>query len=239
MLIAVCLVIAASYFIGSCPFGLWTARVVRGIDIRAAGSGNIGATNVGRVLGARWGAFVLVLDALKGALPTWLLPMLAVSSEGTRSLHVMVGCGLAAVMGHMFPCWLKFRGGKGVATALGVILVLSPLGTLVAVLMFVATFGIWRIVSLSSMLAALAFCAAVLWQLAPTPFASATWSLAAFAIGVPLLIIVRHRDNIRRLLRGEEARYRTAAPAPAAETAPPPHVQGSDTPAEAPTSSAP
>lgn len=236
-MIAVALVIAASYLIGSCPFGLWTARVVRGIDIRAAGSGNIGATNVGRVLGARWGAFVLVLDALKGALPTWLLPMLAVSSEGTR--HVMVGCGVAAVLGHMFPCWLKFRGGKGVATALGVILVLSPLGTLVAVLTFAVTFGIWRIVSLSSMLASLAFCAAVLWQLAPTPFASATWSLAAFAVGVPLLIIVRHRDNIGRLLRGEEARYRTAAAAPTAETALPPHVQGSDTPAEAPTSSAP
>lgn len=211
----VAVVMAAAYLIGAIPFGLLTAKLVRGIDIRTAGSGNIGATNVGRVLGAKWGAFVLLLDALKGALPTWLLPMLATSPESPRGLHVMVGCGLAAIVGHMFPCWLSFRGGKGVATALGVILVLSPLGTLVAVITFAITFGLLRIVSVSSMLAAIAFCIAVLWQLWPHPFAASTWSLAAFATFVPLLIIVRHRSNIGRLLRGEEARYSTAKAAPA------------------------
>jgi acyl phosphate:glycerol-3-phosphate acyltransferase len=213
-LLSVAVVMAAAYLIGSIPFGLLTAKLVRGIDIRTAGSGNIGATNVGRVLGARWGAFVLVLDALKGALPTWLLPMLVTSAEGPRGLHMMVGCGLAAILGHMFPCWLRFRGGKGVATALGVILVLSPWGTLVAVLTFAITFALARVVSLSSMLAAIAFCVAVLWQLRPQPFAASTWSLATFATFVPLLIVVRHRSNIGRLLRGEEARYSTAKAAP-------------------------
>jgi acyl phosphate:glycerol-3-phosphate acyltransferase len=211
-LIAVAVAIAAAYLIGATPFGLLVARFVRGIDIRTAGSGNIGATNVGRVLGARWGAFVLVLDALKGALPTLLLSMLVTTTAADpRRLHLAVGCGLAAVLGHMFPCWLRFRGGKGVATALGVIVVLAPWGTLVAVLTFAITFGLSRFVSLSSMVAAVAFCIAVLWRLWPQPFAPGTWSLAAFAIGVPLLIIVRHRSNIGRLLRGEEARYHTAA----------------------------
>jgi acyl phosphate:glycerol-3-phosphate acyltransferase len=214
-LFSAAVVMAVAYLIGAIPFGLLTAKLVRGIDIRTAGSGNIGATNVGRVLGAKWGAFVLLLDALKGALPTWLLPMLVTSSDGPRGLHVMVGCGLAAIVGHMFPCWLRFRGGKGVATALGVIVVLAPLGTLVAVLAFAVTFALWRIVSLSSMLAAIAFCIAVIWQLWPQPFAAATWSLAAFATLVPLLIIVRHRSNIGRLLRGEESRYSTAKAAPA------------------------
>jgi acyl phosphate:glycerol-3-phosphate acyltransferase len=219
-LIAVAAVIAAAYLIGAIPFGLLVARLVRGIDIRTAGSGNIGATNVGRVLGAKWGAFVLVLDALKGALPTLLLPMLATTAEDPKRLHVAVGCGLAAVLGHMFPCWLRFRGGKGVATALGVIVVLAPWGTLVAVLTFAVVFGATRIVSLSSMLAAIAFCIGVMWRLWPQPFTEGTWSLAAFAIGVPLLIVVRHRANIGRLLRGEEGRYRTADPLaeqPAAE----------------------
>lgn len=213
-MLPVAAVIVTAYLVGAIPFGLLTAKLVRGIDIRTAGSGNIGATNVGRVLGARWGAFVLALDALKGALPTYVLPMLATSAEGPRGLHVMVGCGLAAVVGHMFPCWLQFRGGKGVATALGVILVLAPWGTLVAVLTFAVTFALFRIVSLSSMLAAVAFCVAVLWRLSPQPFSAQTWSLAAFAIAVPLLIIVRHRSNIGRLLRGEEARYSTAKSGP-------------------------
>jgi len=125
-------------------------------------------------------------------------------------MHLQVGCGLAAVLGHMFPCWLNFRGGKGVATALGVILVLSPWGTLWAVAAFAISFGLFRIVSLSSILAAITFCAVVLWGLRPEPFGSESWSLAAFSIAVPLLIIMRHRGNIGRLVRGEEKRYRVA-----------------------------
>jgi acyl phosphate:glycerol-3-phosphate acyltransferase len=228
-LLSVAVVMAVAYLIGAIPFGLLTARLVRGIDIRTAGSGNIGATNVGRVLGARWGAFVLVLDALKGALPTALLPqMIPTTPDRPWALHVAVGCGLGAIVGHMFPCWLKFRGGKGVATALGVIVILAPLGTLVSVLTFALTFALSRIVSLSSMLAAIAFCIAVLWQLWPQPFAPSTWSLAMFATFVPLLIIVRHRGNIGRLLRGEESPYSTAQTTPAGVAPPQAALQSED-----------
>ncbi len=111
----------AAYLVGSLPFGLLIGRYVAGVDIRQAGSGNIGATNVARVLGKRLGLIVLILDCLKGALPTAILPGLLSDSAGFR-LHLAVVSGTAAILGHMFPCWLKFRGGKGVATALGVAL---------------------------------------------------------------------------------------------------------------------
>ena len=113
-----------SYLAGSVPFGLVIARIVSGEDIRSQGSGNIGATNVARVLGAKWGVMVLVLDAIKGALPTALIPML-LSFDSTEIGHTGVLCGLMAIVGHMFPVWLGFRGGKGVATALGVVCVLG------------------------------------------------------------------------------------------------------------------
>jgi glycerol-3-phosphate acyltransferase PlsY len=197
----------AAYLIGSLPFGFLTARLVAGIDIRKAGSGNIGATNVARVLGAKWGALVLVLDLLKGLLPVLLLPYAVLSADHPDFLHVQVGCGLATIVGHMFPCWLGFRGGKGVATALGVILVLAWQATVVAFATFAVTFLIWRIVSLSSMLAAVAFAAAQMWLLLPAPFAGRTWSLAAFSLLVPALILYRHRSNFVRLLRGQEPRF--------------------------------
>ena len=115
-----------AYLAGSLPFGLIVARLFGGIDIRKEGSGNIGATNVARVLGAKYGAFVLSLDCVKGAAPTGLLPVLLLSSDLPQRVHLAVLSGVAAILGHMFPCWLGFRGGKGVATALGVALVLAP-----------------------------------------------------------------------------------------------------------------
>ena len=199
------LAIVAAYLCGSVPFGLMTGRWIQGIDLREHGSRNIGATNVGRVLGAKWGAIVLCLDVLKGLVPTWLLPML-VSQESAR-VHVQVACGIAAIVGHMFPCWLGFRGGKGVATSLGVIAVVAPWGTLVAFAAFAIVFTLFRIVSLSSIVAAVAFAIAQMVLLAP-PFRDENWSVGAFSLAVPLLVIVRHRENIRRLLRGEERRLR-------------------------------
>lgn len=212
---------AVAYLCGSIPFGLLVAKWFRGIDLRQHGSRNIGATNVGRVLGSKWGILVLLLDALKGLLPTLLLPPLA--AEPGR-LHLQVGCGIAAILGHMFPCWLAFRGGKGVATSLGVILVLAPWGTLTALLAFALTFSLFRIVSLSSIVAALVFGATEFALLLPQPFSEALWSLALFSLGAPLLVILQHRANIRRLLRGEESRFRAAQKA--AETA------GGETPSE-------
>lgn len=198
-----------AYCVGSIPFGFMTARVVRGIDIRQHGSGNIGATNVGRVLGGRWGIFVLVLDLLKGLLPVWLFPRLFVSEPTAWGTHAAVAVGVATIVGHMAPCWLRFRGGKGVATALGVVLFLAPWASLISAGTFAITFAIWRIVSLSSIIACLAFAAAELTFLWPAPFSESKWSLAAFSLAVPLLIIIRHRSNIRRLMHGEEPRFRS------------------------------
>jgi glycerol-3-phosphate acyltransferase PlsY len=195
-----------AYFIGSLPFGLLIGRFVAGVDIRQSGSGNIGATNVARVLGKRLGLIVLILDCLKGAIPTWVLPACLAESP-VSPLHLAVLSGTAAILGHMFPCWLKFRGGKGVATALGVALALAPLSTAGAFIVFVLCVALTRIVSLSSVLAACTFCGIELWQLRPSPFGDTTWSLAAFSTLVPLLIIFRHRSNLARLMRGTEPRF--------------------------------
>jgi glycerol-3-phosphate acyltransferase PlsY len=196
-----------AYLVGSIPFGVVLARLAGGVDIRKVGSGNIGATNVARVLGAKFGLMVLVLDCLKGALPTALLPVLLAPSSGEGSVHLAVVSGVAAIVGHMFPCWIGFRGGKGVATALGVAIVLAPIATGVAFLVFAGCFAIWRIVSVSSIAAACAFCAAELCRLLPAPFDEAHWSVAVFSVIVPLLIVVRHRSNLGRIWRREEPRF--------------------------------
>ena len=211
---AVLLATLVAYLIGSLPFGFLLARLGHGIDIRTVGSGNIGATNAARVLGARWGIAVLVLDALKGLVPVLLLPPAFFEPADSIFIHVQVACGLATIVGHMFPCWLGFRGGKGVATALGVVAVLAWQGTLVSFVAFALVFLIWRIVSLSSIIAALAFAGMQMWLLQPAPFGSRTWSLAAFSLLVPALILYRHRSNVVRLIRGEEPRFRAGEKPP-------------------------
>ena len=195
--------IVGAYLAGSIPIGLLTARLVAGIDIRQHGSGNIGATNVARVVGGRWGAFVLLADACKGFLPTYFLPRL---TSDAPSPHLFVLCGIAAISGHIFPCWLRFRGGKGVATALGVILVLGPWASLAALAAFLLTYAASRYVALSSINASIAFGVTELILLLPQPFSAEHWSLALFSLAVPALIILRHRSNIGRLLKGKEPR---------------------------------
>ena len=197
----------AAYVIGSTPFGVIIARA-KGVDLRAQGSGNVGATNVGRVLGQRWWYLCFVLDVLKGALPVLAAGLLlrepdrAVPSATTQLAWLLVACG--AIMGHVFSFWLKFRGGKGVATSLGVLLGFYPFFTwpgLVAFALWGAAVLIWRYVSLASIIAAGAFplllvCACFVfgWDL------GVVWPLLAFASAMALLVIVRHRTNISRLL---------------------------------------
>ncbi len=199
-----------AYLVGSVPFGYLVGRLVGRIDIRQYGSGNIGATNVGRVLGHKWGIVVLVLDLLKGLVPVAPLPYFPYQlllAGSANQVHWQVAAGIATILGHMFPCWLGFRGGKGVATALGVVACLGGWATVVAAAVFGLAFGLWRIVSLASILAASSFAVCRIVLLWPALFTAQNWSLTAFSLLAPALIIVRHRSNIARLWRGEEPRY--------------------------------
>lgn len=201
-----------AYLVGSLPFGYLVARIFKGTDIRKVGSGNIGATNVARTFGLKWGILVFLLDAVKGVLPVWLLPRLLLPAADlpTMQMHFAVLCGVATVLGHIFPVWLKFRGGKGVATSAGVVLMISPQATLIAVLVYGVMLWWKRIGSLASLAAAGAFSTAhiVLMLLqGKSLLASEELSRTLFVILMPILIILCHKKNLVRLLRGEEPKF--------------------------------
>ncbi len=190
---------AAGYLIGSIPFGLLISRALAGVDVRQVGSGNIGATNVGRAAGPAAGIATLVLDAAKGALPV-LAAAAFLDPAGPGGGAWPAVAGVAAFLGHLFPPWLRFRGGKGAATAFGVTLALSPWVALAVALAFAAAIGVTRIVSVGS-LAGAATCAGGM-LVAHGARSPATWAAALMAAAV----VVRHRVNIARLVRGEERR---------------------------------
>jgi acyl-phosphate glycerol 3-phosphate acyltransferase len=195
------LAIMFAYLLGAVPFGYIVAWL-KGVDIFSAGSGNIGATNVGRVLGRKFGFLVFVFDFLKGAVPVALtrhyLPEVPWAA---------VAAGLAAFVGHMFPVYLRFRGGKGVATGTGVVAVLLPGPTVVALLVWISAVAAAGYVSLASVLAALAL-AAVRLLTTPEPFAADASTLTGFSLIAAALVVVRHRSNLARLARGEENRIK-------------------------------
>jgi acyl-phosphate glycerol 3-phosphate acyltransferase len=186
----------AAYLLGSIPVGFLLARRY-GVDIRTAGSGNIGATNVYRVLGKRLGVVVFVLDFLKGAVPVVVAQWLDVYPP------LPVFAGLAAILGHMCPVWLNFRGGKGVATGAGVVAVLLPVPTAGALLVWLAFFSATRIVSLSSLVAAAALVGFRL-LFTSNPFGPEQSMLTGFCWLAAVLVFLRHRSNLSRLLRGTE-----------------------------------
>ncbi|MBN1941926.1 MAG: glycerol-3-phosphate 1-O-acyltransferase PlsY [Phycisphaerae bacterium] len=199
----------AGYFIGSIPFGVLIARA-RGVDLRRVGSGNVGATNVVRSVGRGWGYLCFLLDLLKGFGPSLTAGVLLGATGATPNAAqqaAWLAIGAACVAGHVFPVWLGFRGGKGVATSLGVVLGMYPWFTAPGLIVF----GLWiiitlvsRYVSLGSVLSCLAFVpvfAALHWSELP-----ALWPLAVFASVIVLLILWRHRTNVRRLLAGTENR---------------------------------
>lgn len=195
MLLGSIVCLLGAYLLGAVPFGLLIARA-RGIDVRQVGSGNIGATNAARALGKKVGALVLLLDAAKAALPVlWAmrwgneLPWLAADARWLP--HAM---GLAAVCGHVFPIYLRFRGGKGVASALGAFLVLEPKAALIGAALYVACVVASRVSAVGSLIAVVSFPLV----LALTGAAAASYYLAA---SLALLIVVRHHQNIRRLLK--------------------------------------
>lgn len=198
-------VAAVSYLLGSIPFGYILVRFFQGIDVRSIGSGNIGATNVARTGGKRLAIITLLLDALKGWLPVFLvLHLPGIPASSVPQVHTLAALSaLAAVIGHMFPVWLGFTGGKGVATGLGVFLALAPLAVLIAMVPFFVIVAFTRYVSLGSILAAATFPVALWWlerELFPAP-------ALAMCVGVSLLVIVRHHQNIGRLLAGTENRF--------------------------------
>lgn len=191
--------IVAAFLLGGVPFGLIIGKA-RGIDLRKVGSGNIGATNVARNLGMRWGVFCLLLDALKGLAPTLAARML-LDPGSPQAQWVIGGTMLAAVCGHMFTPYLLFRGGKGVATALGVVLAVSPWAGLVAGVLYVGLYAALRISSVGSM--ALTVSAPLAMYLLKAP----REQLYAVLV-IALLIVVKHIPNLRRLFRGEEGKVR-------------------------------
>jgi glycerol-3-phosphate acyltransferase PlsY len=197
---SLCGLVALGYLLGSIPFGYLLVRATGGGDIRFKGSGNIGATNVARTSGWSVGVATLFLDAAKGFLAVWLT-----GHFSGANIRYMMYAGLAAVLGHVFPLWLKFEGGKGVATALGVFLAICwpALAAAVALFLLVAIF--WRYISLASISAAAALPLLVYLLYAPghaPPTAVSVCTLLA-----AMIVIVKHRDNIERLLAGTEPRF--------------------------------
>ncbi|WP_372806625.1 glycerol-3-phosphate 1-O-acyltransferase PlsY [Pontiella sp.] len=194
------LLAVAAYLFGAVPFGLLVAKT-QGVDIRAQGSGNIGATNVFRVVGKGWGIFTFTLDALKGFIPAFVFPRLGALVVEGYSEDWGVLFGLVAILGHTFPVYLKFKGGKGVATSAGLLLGVAPLAVGVGFLCWLATVLISRYVSLASIVAALV-CAATVWVQGDKGLV-VNVALTLLAV----LVVWLHRANVKRLLNGTENRF--------------------------------
>lgn len=195
------LILACSYLLGSIPFGYLLVRVVHGEDVRRSGSGNIGATNVSRKSPAL-GVLTLVLDAAKGAVAVQVAVALSdFPFHDVRLFRTMAAAALLAVIGHMFPVWLKFRGGKGVATALGAFVRFSASSVLVAIVIFAVVVLISRRISVGSIIAA------ALFPVVTSFFVPRDAGLLVLLCAAAVLIIIRHHQNIRRLLAGTEPKF--------------------------------
>ena len=197
------LALVFTYLIGAIPFAYLTVRLAKGVDIRSIGSGNVGATNVGRLLGFRYFLLVFLLDFSKGLLPTLIVPWLARKWPGGLPPHLTVQVALAAILGHNFPIYLKFQGGKGVATSLGALAALDPVASGVSVVVFTAVVLSTRYVSLSSIIGACGFVVAHFAR-QREPWRRENIALSFLTIGLLGLIVIRHRRNIARLLNGTE-----------------------------------
>ena len=192
----------AGYLPGSIPFGFLVAKAL-GVDIRTQGSKNIGATNVLRVLGKKWGILVFTLDFLKGVVAVLVAQRLFGGAQFTAQAGIVAGIG--CILGHNYPVWLGFKGGKGIATSAGVLIALTPLATVIALTVWVLMFVATRYVSVASIIAAATL---------PTAAGILQWTLRGsvdaifwFALIAAVLAILRHRPNIQRLIAGTESRF--------------------------------
>ena len=194
--------ISIAYLLGSIPFGYILVRLFRKQDVREQGSGNIGATNVARSGGTKLGVVTLLLDVGKAYAAVEIARHLAAGAGGVVMYDVMVAAAIAAVMGHMFPVWLGFRGGKGAASALGVILAMTWPSAVGILMVFIVVFALTRYVSLASIIGSATF------PLFGFYFVAQHTLMVKFGfLFIPLLIIVKHHDNIRRLMNGTESRF--------------------------------
>jgi len=195
--------VVLAYLAGSIPSAVWAGKLFHGIDVREHGSGNAGATNTVRVLGWKTGIPVLIFDLFKGWLAAMLPRFLDAAPESSETLMVLqIACGLAAIIGHVFPVFAGFRGGKGVATTFGVLLALHPLLTLTCAGIFLIVLLSSGYVSLGSMIAVAMFPILLV-----TLFRSPSIWLTVFSVIVAAAVIITHTKNIKRLIRGEEKRF--------------------------------
>jgi acyl phosphate:glycerol-3-phosphate acyltransferase len=196
------LLILLAYLVGSVPTALWVSQHFFGIDIREYGSGNSGATNTFRVLGSRWGSFVMIVDMIKAIVAVKLAFFLPFALENEFYLiNMQLGLGLAAVLGHIFPIWANFRGGKGVASLFGMVLGIQPNVALCCIGIFILVLFLTRWVSLSSILAGIAFPVFILGI-----FNEPESLYRIFAIIVAMLVLMTHQKNIIRIIRGSESK---------------------------------
>ena len=196
------LLIVLAYLIGSIPTSVWVSQHFFDIDIRDYGSGNAGATNTYRVLGPKWGTLVMITDMVKGIVAVKLALLLPAYADSEVNLqNLQTGLGLAAVVGHIFPIWADFRGGKGVATLFGLVLGISPWTALSCVAIFTLVLYLTRFVSLSSILASIAFPVFIL-----VIFNVENPAYRIFAIAVALMVLLTHQKNIGRLISGSESK---------------------------------
>lgn len=196
------LLIVLAYLIGSIPTAIWVSRKFFNIDIRDYGSGNAGATNTFRVLGPKWGSFVMMVDVLKGVVATSLYILLPyyLTDEWDRT-NFMIGLGLASVIGHIFPIWANFKGGKGVATLLGMAVAIQPVVAICCIGVFLIVLYLTRFVSLSSILAGVSFMVFILFI-----FNEKETLYRVFAVLVALMVVLTHQKNIGRILKGTESK---------------------------------
>jgi glycerol-3-phosphate acyltransferase PlsY len=211
--------VALAYLIGSIPFAYLVVYAVKRVDIRTVGSGNVGATNAGRLLGFRYFVLVFLLDLAKGLLPTWGFPLLLKQATGASPLGLAVFAAVAVILGHNFPVFLGFRGGKGVATSLGALTALDPGACLAAFVFFVVCVLVTRYVSLSSLLGALTFLL-VHFVRVRDPWGRGQIVMSVATIGLVGLMTVRHRKNLARIAAGTEPKvsFRKKNAAPGART---------------------
>lgn len=201
------LVLLGSYLIGAIPFGLVMARVIKGVDLRTVGSGNIGATNAMRVLGKPLGLVAFLLDFAKGLVPTAVLAGYAKTLGAETPMLAEALTGTAAVLGHCFPVYLRFKGGKGVATGCGAIVGVNPMVFIASGVVWILTLGLFRYVSLASIAMGVAFPVAAFFLVPDAPAFVGACAL------LTLLVVVRHRSNIARLRAGTEPKIRGKAAA--------------------------